>query len=153
MTYILGINCRDGIVLTADRKITINGGTDYTYAEKLFGDLEGIIIGFSGSKATFDLFRTKVIDYVNDYRRTYNEGVRIEKLISEISNVLYKLNNKYHGSGEAFDVIVAISRMRFPVVSSGLRYFYQDGKLESVIEYKALWNFDSLQSMSIIAVL
>ena len=46
MTYILGSQCKDGVVLVADKKFTVDGGSSYEYGDKLFGDLTGIIVGF-----------------------------------------------------------------------------------------------------------
>ena len=46
MTYILGTRCKDGVVLIADRKFTIDAGAGYEYDDKLFGDLAGVIVGF-----------------------------------------------------------------------------------------------------------
>ena len=42
MTYILGSHCKDGVVLVADKKFTVDGGSSYEYGDKLFG----IIVGF-----------------------------------------------------------------------------------------------------------
>lgn len=138
MTYILGVNCSDGVVIIADRRITIDGGIDYTYGDKLFGDLGGIIIGFSGSKNTFELFRTDIVGYVNDYQKTYNEGASLHKIILQISEISYRLSNRYRGEDESFDVLLAISGTKLPTLHSSLRYFYQDGKLETVIDYKTI---------------
>jgi hypothetical protein len=39
MTFILGSHCKDGVILVADRKITIDGGEDYDECDKLFGEI------------------------------------------------------------------------------------------------------------------
>jgi hypothetical protein len=110
----------------------------YTYGDKLFGDLGGIIIGFSGSKNTFELFRTDIVGYVNDYQKTYNEGVSLHKIILQISEISYRLSNRYRGEDESFDILLATSGTKLPTLHSSLRYFYQDGKLETVMDYKAI---------------
>jgi 20S proteasome alpha/beta subunit len=56
MTYILGSKCKDGVVLVADRKFSIEqgGGIDFIY-DKLFGEYNGIIMGFAGTRRRFEL--------------------------------------------------------------------------------------------------
>lgn len=138
MTYILGVRCTDGIVLIADRKIIINEGVGYIYGDKLYGDLGGIIIGFSGSKSTFELFRTEIIQFVNEYRKDYNEGVPIHKLILQISEVSYKLSNKYRTSNDSFDILIAVSGTHLPNLVSNPKYVYQDGRIDNVDEYESI---------------
>ena len=59
MTYILGSKCRDGVVLIADRRFTINEG------DELFGQFSGIIKGFSGTRGKFELFQIELEQYIN----------------------------------------------------------------------------------------
>jgi hypothetical protein len=63
MTFIFGSKCKNGVVMVADRKFIVNNGTDYEYDDKLWGDIGGVIAGFSGSRGTFELFRTSVRDF------------------------------------------------------------------------------------------
>lgn len=62
MTYILGSRCKDGAVLVADKKITVNNGIGYEYEDKLIGqmkDVLSLIIGFSGNKEPFTEFQMR----------------------------------------------------------------------------------------------
>ena len=44
------------IVLIADRKLTRKNG-EITYREKIFGDLQHVLIGYTGDVQMFDIFR------------------------------------------------------------------------------------------------
>lgn len=91
MTYILGARCDDGVVMIADRRITIEGGRAYQYADKLISDLKNVTIGFSGSTGKFNRFRTKVRNYIDDYVKLDKDHYEppIGKLIDEISDICY----------------------------------------------------------------
>ena len=58
MTYILGSRCRDGVVMIADRKFTVDYGSSYLHDNKLVHEVAGIVVGFSGSRGVFELFQT-----------------------------------------------------------------------------------------------
>jgi len=131
MTYILGARCKDGVVLIADRKFTIDAGAGYEYDDKLFGDLAGVIVGFSGSRGTFEIFRTRIRDYV-----ITSQGATKDKLILKLSETTYDIGNKYgRGSDYGFDVLVGIQSINTPSV---INYIYPNGTLEPVRNYKAI---------------
>ena len=48
--------CVNGVVLVADRKITIvnNDGLNFDYKKKLFAELRHVVFGSSGSRSNFD---------------------------------------------------------------------------------------------------
>ena len=46
--------------------VTYEGGIWHEYDYKLIGDLGGIIVGYSGSRGTFEIFRTRIRDYMID---------------------------------------------------------------------------------------
>jgi 20S proteasome alpha/beta subunit len=61
MTYILGANCADGVVLVADRKVTYKENLSLTdYRQKLFGFPSNlyypIVVGCAGSTVISDQF-------------------------------------------------------------------------------------------------
>src|SRR5205809_4099757 len=60
MTYIFTARCKDGVVLVADRKFTIDYGVGYEYGDKLIGEIGGIIVGFSGARRIFELYRKEM---------------------------------------------------------------------------------------------
>ena len=48
MTFILGARCTDGVVLVGDTRFTIDDGIDWIYDYKIFGNYDGLLIGFAG---------------------------------------------------------------------------------------------------------
>jgi 20S proteasome alpha/beta subunit len=50
MTFILGSKCSNGVVLVADKKITVtdNTGMYFDYRDKLFAELRHVISGSPG---------------------------------------------------------------------------------------------------------
>jgi hypothetical protein len=120
MTYILGSKCKDGVVLVADRKFSIEqgAGIDFIYDDKLFGEYNGIIMGFAGTRRRFELFKTYVMDFVKT-SQGQNGGISIEKFIlkaSEIAASLVRCD---------FDVLLGISGD-----VSILKHMYGDGGRE-----------------------
>jgi 20S proteasome alpha/beta subunit len=61
LTYIIGSKCTDGIVLVGDTKITIGGGTEYSYAKKIIHPSENIVVGSSGSSGLYRSFQSRLI--------------------------------------------------------------------------------------------
>jgi hypothetical protein len=104
MTYILGSGCKDGVVLVADRKFTVDqsGGIDPIYDNKLIGEFYGIIMGFSGARRRFELFTTYVSDYVKTAQGR-NKLVPIEKFILKASEIARSLTRC------DFDVLLGLS--------------------------------------------
>ena len=89
MTYILGSRCSQGVVLVADKKIiATDGGAEYKYNYKLFSELENMIIGYSGSRHIFDLFRNDLIDYVISYKDAYHEYPTIPRSTRKLQRLL-----------------------------------------------------------------
>jgi 20S proteasome alpha/beta subunit len=95
LTAIIGAHCRDGIVLVGDRKYTYpNRLRRASYGTKLFGDLRGVIIGFSGGKRIFDVFRRYVVGDVTILRDAGERYIfddiipRTSKLIAEFNQSL-----------------------------------------------------------------
>jgi 20S proteasome alpha/beta subunit len=63
MTYILGSRCNDGVVLVADTRFTIDqlGGIGFMHDnDKIFAGISGMIMGFSGTRGKFELFKTAI---------------------------------------------------------------------------------------------
>jgi 20S proteasome alpha/beta subunit len=74
MVPITNTGCTDGVVLVADKRITIERGAEHKYSNKLFGDLDNIIIGFSGSRPLSESFRNDTIDYGVSYYNGFHEA-------------------------------------------------------------------------------
>lgn len=61
MTYIVGAKCTDGICLVGDTKVTIDGGTDYAYAKKIFSPVSTIVVGAAGASGMYKTFQNRLI--------------------------------------------------------------------------------------------
>ena len=74
-TLILGARCVDGVVLMGDRKMTQtdSSGMHDAYDDKITGEIDGILTGFSGDAGAFEVFRSTLKDYVTITR---NEQIR-----------------------------------------------------------------------------
>jgi 20S proteasome alpha/beta subunit len=104
MTFILGSRCKDGVVLIADRKVTIDGGEDYDESDKLFGEIRHVIYGSSGDAGMFELFRGYVMDYIN----THPNEITYQNVILKLSQLAFKISKKYgFNPNFYYDVIVA----------------------------------------------
>ena len=72
MTIILGVKCIDGVVLVGDRKLTDVDKIDFSYGDKITGEVEGFLTAFSGDKSVFDLFRIKLRECTNNGTTYYS---------------------------------------------------------------------------------
>jgi 20S proteasome alpha/beta subunit len=112
MTYILGSRCKDGVVLIADTKITIDNGRRYEYEDKLiteFRDLLSVVIGFSGDKEPFTEFRMRLRPRVSELEEEFRKKNKISTdkinlMIIEITRSL-----KTHYNQLVYDVIAGMS--------------------------------------------
>jgi 20S proteasome alpha/beta subunit len=127
MTFILGSRCIDGVVMVADRRFTENYGSSYLYDNKLIHHVEGIIVGFSGSRGIFELFMSGITQHVME-----SGGITLNPFVFKTSELLEKLNNRFHRE-ENFDALIGIGNE-----PSSLRYFYPDGRMETVTTYKTI---------------
>lgn len=106
MTLIIGARCSDGVVMVADRKITViwaNGSVEYKYGTKLFGILYHVILGSSGNTGMFNLFKSRCMEYVDSH------NVPIQYVISRLCDITKRTNEEYGMRYDtSFDVLVAI---------------------------------------------
>jgi len=132
LTYILGSRCIDGVVLVGDRKVTLSGGTDFDFEDKILMDVEPMVVGSSGVSGLFDKFRSQVGTLV----QSHQAGMEIQKFISEIEKITKTLNDSYHEilQEQVFDVLLAFKLPRF----SALQYIYPFGFAEGVRKYRAI---------------
>lgn len=91
LTVVIGAKCLDGIVLIADRKLTRKNG-EPKYREKIFGDLEHILIGYTGDAQMFDIFRRYTVGDVM-IERDESKRYTLDNLLSTVS-VSIKAFNK-----------------------------------------------------------
>jgi len=132
MTYILGAHCLDGVVLVADRKVTLDSGADQTFEDKLFYVANSIVVGSSGVSGLFEKFRERLGMQINlpNWEKT------ILNLTSHIETITRELNEQYREvlHGEAFDVLLGVKTTGGAV----LEYVYPIGFAEGVRKYKAI---------------
>ena len=153
MTLILGARCRDGAVLVADSKLTEdNSGLQFSYDNKTTGELQGILTAFSGDRGTFQIFTTRVRDYVNTTARELRReafqkpvkgliktqfGPTIDQLSLEIYDIQHDLHSKYRNYD--FEVLMGISGRYYPPSKmSRLFYFYPDGRVIPIKDYRII---------------
>jgi hypothetical protein len=70
----------------ADRKFTITDavGRHYSYCDKIIGEIEGILTGFSGELGTFQVFTRTLKNYVNTKRDEDIKTVMYEPLLAPL---------------------------------------------------------------------
>lgn len=104
MTFVLGSRCKDGVVLVADMKITSTNEYDsisFDYRNKLFGILDGVIFGSSGSTDSFELFRENVVEQVRKSIREMivndngnHHEITYDNIILMLSDIVLDINKK-----------------------------------------------------------
>ncbi|MFL6472680.1 MAG: hypothetical protein ACJ71H_17740 [Nitrososphaeraceae archaeon] len=126
------MNCIDGVILVADTKFIINGGSNFDYDYKITGELRGVLTAFAGNREPFEDFRAHLREYGVETQNKQH-GIRVDELTIRIRNIMRSLDAHY-GSHYNFDVLVGISTS----VDSKVMYFYQDGRPEYIKRYKAI---------------
>lgn len=132
MTFILGARCSDGVVLVGDTRFTIDYGIDWIYDYKIFGNYDGILIGFAGIRGTFELFQLNIMNFVKTQEKN---KITIEKFILEASDITQKLSVK---RGKHYDILLAVSGVIRGEGSSILYYISPDGEIITINGYKAI---------------
>jgi 20S proteasome alpha/beta subunit len=132
MTYILGSHCVDGVVLIADRKITLRSGTTHEYEDKLFNNIWWLVVGSSGITGLFEKFR----DSLNTYISSPEWENTVTALTSKIELITRELNETYNErlGGQVFDVLFGVKGTTGAV----LYYVHPIGFAEGVRKYKAI---------------
>jgi len=121
LTVIIGAKCSDGIVMIADRKITDMTGNTLQYDNKIFGDMEHILIGYGGGIGTFDIFRKYIVGDITLLRHDKN-GCTFDNFIPKVKESVSRFNNFVKHS--YFEVIVGKHRGN----QSELYYIKQNGE-------------------------
>jgi 20S proteasome alpha/beta subunit len=104
MTFILGSRCKDGVVLVADKKVTIGEGENYDECDKLFGEIRHVVYGSSCDAGMFELFRGYVMDYVN----THLNEINFQNATVKLALCVLKINKEYGFAPNLYEVLVAI---------------------------------------------
>lgn len=136
LTYILGSRCKDGVVLVGDRKITMEGGADHDYEEKLFVDIHPMVVGSSGVSGLFEKFRNRIKTYAA-LQVQQGHPINVDAFITEIENQTLNLNQTYRERimGQVFDVLIGIKTQDAGAV---LQYINPIGFAEPVRRYRAI---------------
>jgi 20S proteasome alpha/beta subunit len=93
LTVVIGAKCSDGIVLIADRKLTKRNG-EFCFRDKIIGDIEHCLIGYTGDVDLFDIFRKYTVGDVvieRDTQRRY----QLDNILSKISRSIKRFNALY----------------------------------------------------------
>jgi 20S proteasome alpha/beta subunit len=93
MTVIIGAKCRDGVVLVADRRLTRRNG-EITHREKIFGDLNHVLIGYTGDADMFNIFRRYTVGDVMIERDT-KKRYELNNLLLKIAKYMTRLTSIY----------------------------------------------------------
>ena len=112
MTYILGANCSDGVVLIADRKVTFAENLSHTdYRKKLFGFPSNlyypIVVGCAGSTIISDQFGDDILIIAKNYQGTIIFDKFIRELTSKIKEY-FETTYKDKFKSEEFEIVIAI---------------------------------------------
>ncbi len=146
MTLVIGSRCKDGVVLIADRKITTTNefnSIGFDYKNKLFGILDGVIFGSSGSTDSFELFREYVLEQVrksiremiaNDERNQHE--ITYDNIILALCDIVLDMNKKRDFMKDYyFELLVAI---RHPDKPSTLTWIMGAGVKRLIERYHTL---------------
>jgi 20S proteasome alpha/beta subunit len=88
---VFGAVCLDGIVLIADRKLTNTIGGKDDAGIKIHGDLEHILMGYTGAVKMFDIFRKYVVGDVI-ITRADEERYKYDNVLDTMSTLVKELN-------------------------------------------------------------
>jgi 20S proteasome alpha/beta subunit len=106
MTFIMGAKCVDGVVLVADRKVTLADLSAFDYQDKLFNGLGHIIYGSSGSTSLYQLF----VGHVEDYVRTHPEDMTYRNAVLKLSQIAFSIYKRYDfNPNYKYNLLVAIA--------------------------------------------
>jgi 20S proteasome alpha/beta subunit len=132
MTYILASHCADGIVLLSDRKVTIEGGIEVEYEDKIFSEFEQFLLTYAGSRETFGSFRMKLQDTMSFHVNAYGQ-MTLSNMYNMISDTMFKLSGDYRSYEKGFEILVVSKDSKEPI-----RHFIYDGRPSTVRKYKAI---------------
>ena len=94
--------------MIADRKITDITGNTLRYENKIFGDMEHILIGYGGGFGTFDIFRKYIVGDITLLRDDKNNRYTFDNFIPKVNQSVHRFNNFVKHS--YFEIIVGKHR-------------------------------------------
>jgi len=98
LTLIIGGQCTDGVALVGDRKITIDGGTSFSYTKKIVSPSPEIVIGSAGSTGLARTFHSRLILGIEQItkQKLKNQSVNLnEELILLTAEIIHEMGDTY----------------------------------------------------------
>lgn len=144
MTYILGAQCSDGVVLIADTKVTIDDGADFAYTKKLSGPLNNVVMGASGIGGLYKDFQNRIINSARQIDLEKREqGIALNSSEEEFSvlvnNVIRSMHRDYESDRHLIiNNLMIISATRISSGKAELTTFNPYGFPEPVNNYRAI---------------
>ncbi len=138
----------DGVVLMGDRKLiqADSSGMHEAYADKITGEIDGILTGFSGDAGAFEVFRSTLRDYVTTTRNEQitknprlakkNIGPSFDQFKLRISQIQSEFYSKYQKF--QYRVLMGVSGKYFVNKKSSLYFYETDGRCFPQNETKAI---------------
>jgi 20S proteasome alpha/beta subunit len=106
MTLIMGARCVDGVVLVADRKVTLPDLSAFDYQDKLFEGIGHVIYGSSGSTGLYQLF----VGHVEDYVRSNPGDMTYRNAVLKLSQIAFNIYRRYDFRPRyRYDLLVVIA--------------------------------------------
>lgn len=136
MTIIIGIHCRDGIVIAGDSALTINSNVEQTYSEKITCINNNILIGFSGDLGTAQRFKKRMEydfeSYIHKLEKSLQRGLQP----FEMAKLACQIGINEFMDTQPFNVTVNVSTsflVGFFCKDQHLLFLLQAGQLQPVI--------------------
>ncbi len=134
MTLILGARCINGVTLAADRKFSGIGtrGVQYSFGNKITGELNGILTAFAGDVGTFQLFAMNIREYIDStikiqfQKKEKETGPSLDQLMLKVSEIQSRFYNKYRNY--PCKIFMGISSQHLTNKMSSLYHFEADGR-------------------------
>lgn len=140
LTYILVGQCKDGVALIADTKMTIDGGADSQYGRKIFDPYGSVIMAGAGSTGHFRSFRARLHQSLHQLRNSERaktmEAYDVkEEIIVMTEKVIHDMADDYRKQFMELDLeLFLVSRFPHNVILCFNRY----GMPEPVITCRAI---------------
>lgn len=106
LTVIIGAKCIDGLVMVADKKVTDYLGNTRYYTNKIFADLEHILIGCGGGVDTFDIFRKYIVGDIWIWRDNKDNQYTFKNFIEKIKDSVLRFNKFVCKNNGYFEILV-----------------------------------------------
>ena len=129
LTVIVGAKCSDGIVLIADKKVTDCSGNTKYYTNKIFYDLEHILIGYGGRVDYFDIFRKYIAGDIMIWRNNKTKQYTFENFIPKIKDSIIRFNKLASKDNDYFEIIIGKHLWKL----SELYYIDKDGGVRKIL--------------------